>query len=182
MAKMLKDRNLPSLQDRRREKRLVFLYKIAAGLIPAIPAEPFLTPVRNKRQTKTTSRSDFTSSNIIRRFARNNNCCFSLGSAKTDTYRFARNNNRCFSLGSAKTDTYRFARNNNRCFSLGSAKTDTYSNKLLHQNGLWLEQPHRGGGVCKVGGGISIPPLDSALSALPIFPVDIHARTWPKLM
>ena len=103
---MLKDRNLPSLQDRRREKRLVFLYKIAAGLIPAIPAEPFLTPVRNKRQIKTTSRSDFTSSDIIRRFARNN-CCFSLGSAKTDTYRFARNNNRCFSLGSAKADTYR---------------------------------------------------------------------------
>ena len=86
IAKMLKDLNLPSLQDKRREKRLVFLYKIAPGLIPAIPAEPFLTPVRNKRQIKTTSRSDFTSSNIIRKFARNNNRCFSLGSAKTDTY------------------------------------------------------------------------------------------------
>ena len=84
---MLKDLNLSSLQDRRREKRLVFLYKIAAGLIPAIPAEPFLTPVRNKRQIKTTSRSDFTSSNIIRRFARNNGRGFSLGSAKTDTYK-----------------------------------------------------------------------------------------------
>ena len=87
IAKMLKDLNLPSLQDRRRGKRLIFLYKIAAGLIPAIPAEPFLTPVRNKRQIKITSRSDFTSSNIIRRFARNNSHCFSLGSAKTDTYR-----------------------------------------------------------------------------------------------
>ena len=84
---MLKDLNLPSLQDRRRGKRLIFLYKIAAGLIPAIPAEPFLTPVRKKRQIKTTSRSDFTSSSSIRRFARNNSRCFSLGSAKTDTYR-----------------------------------------------------------------------------------------------
>ena len=84
---MLKDLNLSSLQDRRREKRLVFLYKIAAGLIPAIPAEPLLIPVRNERQIKTTSRSDFTSSNTIRRFATNNNRRFSLGSAKADTYR-----------------------------------------------------------------------------------------------
>ena len=55
IAKMLKDLNLPSLQDRRREKRLVFLYKTASGLIPA---EPFLTPVWKKRQIKITSRSD----------------------------------------------------------------------------------------------------------------------------
>ena len=83
---MLKDLNLSSLQDRRREKCLVF-YKIAEDLIPAIPAEFFLTPVWNERQIKTTSRSDFISSNIIRRFGRNNSCCFSLGSAKSDTYR-----------------------------------------------------------------------------------------------
>ena len=83
---MLKDLNLPSLQDRQTE-RLVLLYKIAEGLIPAIPAESFLTPVRKKRQIRTTSRSDFTSSSSIRRFARNNSRCFSLGSAKTDTYR-----------------------------------------------------------------------------------------------
>ena len=87
ITKMLKDLNLPSLQDRWREKRLIFLYKIVEGLIPAIPAESFLTPVWNKRMIKTTSRSDFTSSNIISRFARNNSRCFSLGSAKTDTYR-----------------------------------------------------------------------------------------------
>ena len=85
ITKMLKDLNLPSLQDRWREKRLVFFYKIAEGLIPAIPAESFLTPVWNKRLIKTTSRSDFTSSNIISRFAWNNSRCFSLGSAKTDT-------------------------------------------------------------------------------------------------
>ena len=63
ITKMLKDLNLPSLQDRWREKRLI-LYKIAKGLIPAIPAESFLTPVWNKMQIKTASRSDFTSSNI----------------------------------------------------------------------------------------------------------------------
>ena len=32
-----------------------------------------------------------------------------------------------------------------------------------------MEQPHRRSGVCKVGGGISIPHLDSTLSAL-VFP------------
>ena len=81
-----RDLNLPSLQDRRREKRLVFLYKLVEGLIPAIPAES-LTPVWNKKQIKTTSRSDFTSSNIIRRFARSNSRCFSLDGAKTDTHK-----------------------------------------------------------------------------------------------
>ena len=68
ITKMLKDLNLPSLQDRWREKHLILLYKIAVGLIPAIPAESFLIPVQNKRRIKTTSRSDFTSSNIIRRY------------------------------------------------------------------------------------------------------------------
>ena len=79
---MLKDLNLPSLQDKQREKRLVLLCKIAEGLIPAIPAESFLTPDRKKRQIKTTSRSDFTSNNIIRRFARNNSRCFLFGQCK----------------------------------------------------------------------------------------------------
>ena len=65
----------------------ILLYKIVESLIPAFPAESFLTHVQNKRQIKTTSRSDFTSSNIIRRFTRNNSHCFSLGSAKTNTDR-----------------------------------------------------------------------------------------------
>ena len=42
--------------------------------------------------------------------------------------------------------------------------------QLLHQNRFRLEQPHRRSNVCKVGGGISIPHLDSTLSALPVFP------------
>ena len=61
------------------------------------------------------------------------------------------------------------------------AKTDTLQKQLLHQNCLWLEQPHGRISVCKVDGGNLIPHLDSTLSAVPVFSVDIYARTWPKL-
>ena len=82
---MLKDLNLPSLQVRRRENCLIFLYKIAAGLIPTIPAESFLTPVRNKRQIKTTSRSNFTSSNIIKRLCQKQQPLLLFGQCKNKT-------------------------------------------------------------------------------------------------
>ena len=85
ITKMLKDLNLPSLQVRRRENCLIFLYKIAAGLIPTIPAESFLTPVRNKRQIKTTSRSNFTSSNIIKRLCQKQQPLLLFGQCKNKT-------------------------------------------------------------------------------------------------
>jgi hypothetical protein len=84
---MLQDLKIPLLQDRRKDKRLTFLYKIVEGLIPAIPADPFLTPLRNKRQIKTTNRPEYTSSNFVERYGRNNSRCFVLDSAKTDTHR-----------------------------------------------------------------------------------------------
>ena len=36
MTKMLKDLNIPTLQSRRKNDRLTFLFKISEGLIPAI--------------------------------------------------------------------------------------------------------------------------------------------------
>jgi hypothetical protein len=36
---MLKELDLPSLQDRRKHQRLIFFYKMVEGQIPAIPAD-----------------------------------------------------------------------------------------------------------------------------------------------
>ena len=40
MTRMLKDLDLPTLQQRRKELRLTFLFKIVEGMVPAIPAIP----------------------------------------------------------------------------------------------------------------------------------------------
>ena len=42
ISKMLKDPDLPSLQDRRKEARLTFFYKEFKGLVPAISPDAFL--------------------------------------------------------------------------------------------------------------------------------------------
>ena len=42
MTKMLEDLNIPTLQQRRQDDRLTFLYKISEGLIPAIPKKQCL--------------------------------------------------------------------------------------------------------------------------------------------
>ena len=50
ISKMLKDQDLPSLQDRRMAARLTFFYKVVEGLVPAISPDAFLKPQRPKRQ------------------------------------------------------------------------------------------------------------------------------------
>ena len=42
ISKMLKDQDLPSLQDRRMAARLTFFYKVVEGLVPAISPDAFL--------------------------------------------------------------------------------------------------------------------------------------------
>ena len=44
MTRMLQELNLPTLQQRRKDARLTFLFKISHGLVPAIPREKYLTP------------------------------------------------------------------------------------------------------------------------------------------
>ena len=44
VTSMLTSLELPTLQDRRRNTRLTYMYKIAKGLVPAIPPGSYLTP------------------------------------------------------------------------------------------------------------------------------------------
>ena len=56
---MLEDLKLPILQQRRQETRLVMLYKVVRGMVPAINADEFLIPMRNKGHIKQRVQSDF---------------------------------------------------------------------------------------------------------------------------
>ena len=85
---MLQKLDLPTLQERRKQQRLTFLFKVARGLVPAIPPEDYLTKVKeNKRLIKPTLKADFVQTNFVARQARNHNNCFVLPPAKTDIYK-----------------------------------------------------------------------------------------------
>ena len=86
MTTMLQDLNLPQLKDRRKELRLVLRYKIAEGLLPAIPPDPYLTPCRPKRKIKSRPFSDYVASNPVTRHQRINDRCFVIPRTETKVY------------------------------------------------------------------------------------------------
>ena len=49
---MLQSLELSSLENRRSSNRLIFMYKIVEGLVPAKPPNEFLKPAKQKRQVK----------------------------------------------------------------------------------------------------------------------------------
>ena len=42
---MLENLDLPSLQERRNHLRLIFMFKVVEGLVPAMPPDQFFTEV-----------------------------------------------------------------------------------------------------------------------------------------
>ena len=63
---MLKDQDLPSLQNRSMAVRLTFFYKVVEGLVPAISPDAFLKPQRPKRQIHAKKKiQGFDSKNIV---------------------------------------------------------------------------------------------------------------------
>ena len=62
---MLEDLKLPILQQRRQETRLIMLYKVVRGMVPAINADEFLISIWNKRQIKPRVQSDFHTTNNV---------------------------------------------------------------------------------------------------------------------
>ena len=86
MTSMLQDLELQPLQDRRKELRLVLLYKIAEGLLPAIPPDPYLTPCRPKRKIRARAFGDYVASNPVTRHQRVNDRCFEVPQSSTKAY------------------------------------------------------------------------------------------------
>ena len=88
VTRMLKDLNLPSLQDRQKANRLVFFYKVVEGLVPTLPCHDYyLTPVREKRRIVPKTFTDFITDNIIDRQTVSNSRCFKPVQCKTELYK-----------------------------------------------------------------------------------------------
>ena len=87
VTNMLIDLDLQTLQDRRKDKRLCFLYSISKGKVPAIPASEFLIPVKNKRKIKAKTYDNCDTQNIVKRHQNLHNNCFQLPESKTVPYK-----------------------------------------------------------------------------------------------
>ena len=86
---MLKDLVLPSLQQRREFNKLVFLFKIAGGMVPAINSDDYLKPQRQKRRIKAKQFSDYQCSNIAEKNVTNNSRCFIVDNYRSDQFRYS---------------------------------------------------------------------------------------------
>ena len=51
-TKMRKELELETLEERRQRLRLILMYKVVEGLVPALPTDTFVTFSKRKRQIK----------------------------------------------------------------------------------------------------------------------------------
>ena len=79
---MLADLDLQSLQQRRKELRPTFLFKVVKGLVRAIPASDYLV---QKICIEATKLSDYVTTNTVSNYQLNNNKCFKTIRCDTDT-------------------------------------------------------------------------------------------------
>ena len=89
ITNLLRENHIPLLKDRRKNLRLLFLFKIAKGLTPAIRSDTYLVPERPKRSIKPKQFKDFTCHNIVERYASMNTRCFKLPHSNTDLYKYS---------------------------------------------------------------------------------------------
>ena len=83
---MLKDQDLPSLQDRRMAARLTFFYKVVEWLVLAIIPDAYLEPQRPKRQIHAKNIQGFDSTNIVEIHQSKNNKSFIVEQSNTVQY------------------------------------------------------------------------------------------------
>ena len=84
---MLENLKLPSLQERRKQLRLLMMYKVVEGLVPALPPSQFLAPQKQGRRIRIKKDTDFTTTNTISSFVRNNDRCFVVPTSRTEQYK-----------------------------------------------------------------------------------------------
>ena len=62
---MRKDLDLETLEERRLSLRLILMYKVVEGLVPALPTTKFIKFERPKRQIKSKQFKDFDFKNVV---------------------------------------------------------------------------------------------------------------------
>ena len=86
VTEMLCDLDLPTLQQCRKENRLCYLYKIAKGLVPAIPRDSYLTRQKVKRQIRAKTFSGCDTKNFVTKYQNLNSNCFVIPDATESAY------------------------------------------------------------------------------------------------
>ena len=86
VTRMLKQLELPPLQDRRKMARLTFFFKVAEGLAQAMPTNTYLTPIRGKRLIKPKKLDNYITKNIVENQAINHQKCFKPIISKSDQF------------------------------------------------------------------------------------------------
>ncbi len=88
VTKMLQEQQLPSLEHRRKQLRLTYLYKVAEGLLPGLPPEMFLQPKKLGRQIRTSSRlRGYASTNVVERSVTNNSKPLQIQTTKSNQFK-----------------------------------------------------------------------------------------------
>ena len=65
MTRILQDLDLPTLQERRLQQRLTFLYTVMKGHVPAINLEHYLKAQRPKRTIRAKQLEDYIQKKIV---------------------------------------------------------------------------------------------------------------------
>ena len=79
MTNMLKNLDLPVLQQRRKELRLTFLFKIVEGLVPAIPKKDYVTVAREGRNIKPNPKfKGYETKNMVEKYQTTNDRHFKI--------------------------------------------------------------------------------------------------------
>jgi len=69
---MRKNLELDTLEERRTSLRLILMYKVVEGLVPALPPTSFVKNAKQKRQIKAKIYTDYQTVNIVNKHACNN--------------------------------------------------------------------------------------------------------------
>ena len=79
MTNMLKNLDLPVLQQRRKELRLTFLFKIVEGMVPAIPKKDYVTVAREGRNIKPNPKfKGYETKNMVEKYQTQNDRHFKI--------------------------------------------------------------------------------------------------------
>jgi hypothetical protein len=84
---MLVELELESLQSRRTSQRLILLYKVVEGPVPAIKPEDYLTKSRQRKTIKPKWFDDYVNTNIVENSVKNNTKSFDRIQYNTEQYR-----------------------------------------------------------------------------------------------
>ena len=83
VSNMLEKLDLQELKERRTRQKLIFLYKMVEGLVPAIEPDDYLKKARPKRSITVKKFENYQATNIVEKQVKNNTKCFDIPSSKT---------------------------------------------------------------------------------------------------